>query len=975
MLQEFKKSRIASYVCMALSASIASNAFAFAEETEMKNKLDDIEIIEVTGVRSSLNSALNAKRNSETISDSIIAEEIGKSSDENIAQALSRISGVSLDRDGSDNQTITVRGVKASLNDIKLNGVSMTSNTDSQAVDLSLFSADILSRIDVVKSPAANQEEGSLGASINLYTRAPLSSNKNVNVFTIEARHNDLAEETTPRFSYTGLYKFSDTIGIAGSLFHDQQSVRKEQFSTNGWRLNSETTNNKAFTGATNVLTGETLPDNTAAMMPDAALARVNLDDKTKQGGTFTFQMRPSDATDIRFDASFSRQEIDHQHSQTRLNNLDRKSGSAIADIGILPGDDNTANAVVSAFSKKPGTQAQNGEWTNTTDTFVTGLEIEHAIGDYWLVKGRAGYSDTSQEWSDSYKVNWWSKAANASSNDPNDWCGVDYAYGPEGDYLPEFSYCTNWNNDDPSYWQMGQARVQMREVDDNKAGIYFDASRSFDSDLITSIEFGVKYTDRTKVVTADEAVKKWSQFEDGKTKIFADQVEGVLDSSITDGHFLDGIAPAGMPTTWLSPDIDASIALAFPNGTEGLFLSSPLKSWQVDEKTYGAYVQANFELLDGDITGNFGVRYANTRIEGRSHSGYEYHSDMMFIVDGVSVPASDYDDPVPVADTNDYGEFLPSFTLNYFLSDDVVLRTSAARVMARPSIDDLNPNFRLKSSNMNETPEASGGNTQLAPFLADQFDFSAEWYFEEGALLSAAIFYKDFRSFSYDSSIFREFTNPIDGNCIVDRSALPAEEQLTAMAPCANVQYRTTVNGATAEIQGLEMMYQQHYDFLPGLLKHLGTSINYTYADSEAIVDPEDESNPYNGLPFINTSKHSANATVYWENDDMSFRFAYAYRTKALVDVTAGNSSKIRDDRGTLDFTANFDITKALKLSFSATNLTNSYDRIFNVLTAPEDTGLTKEFTGNLSRVNDSRVDEIYNYGRSYRLSMRYSF
>ncbi|NQZ27970.1 MAG: TonB-dependent receptor [Colwellia sp.] len=973
MLKEFKKSKIASFVCMALTASVASNAFA--EETEKKNKLKEIEVIEVTGVRSSLNSALNAKKNSETISDSIIAEEIGKSSDENIAQALSRIAGVSLDRNGGDSQTITVRGVQASLNDIKLNGVSMTSNTDSQAVDLSLFSADILSRIDVVKSPAANQEEGSLGASINLYTRAPLSSNKNVNVFSVEARYNELAEETTPRFSYTGLYQFSDSIGIAGSLFHDKQSVRKEQFSTNGWRLNSDSTNNKAFTGATNALTGETLPDNTAAMMPDAALARVNLDDKLKQGGTFTFQMRPGDATDIRFDASFSRQEIDHLHSQTRLNNLDRASGKVLADVSIIPGDASTASTVTSAFSKKPGTQAQNGQWANTTDSLITGLEIEHAIGDYWLVKGRVGYSDTSQEWSDSYKVNWWSKAATSSSNEPNDWCGVDYAHGPQGDYLPEFSYCTNWNNEDASYWQMGQARVQMREVDDSKAGYYFDVSRSFDSDLITSVEFGVKYTDRTKAVIADEAVKKWTQFEDGKTKIFADQVDGVLDSSITGGHFLDGIAPVGMPTTWLSPDVNASIALAFPNGTEGQFESSPLKSWQVHEKTYGAYVQANFELLTGDITGNFGVRYAHTEIEGNSHSGYEYPDDIMFVVDGLSVPASDYDAPVSVTDTKDYGEFLPSFTVNYLLTENIVLRTSAARVMARPSIDDLNPNFRLKSSNLNETPEAKGGNTQLEPFLADQFDFSAEWYFEEGALLSAAFFYKDFKSFSYDSSVFKEFTNPIDGNCIVDRSALPPEEQLTAMDPCAKVQYRTSVNGASADIQGMELAYQQHYDFLPGLLKHLGTSINYTYADSEAIVDPEDETNPYNGLPFVNTSKHSANATVYWENEDMSFRFAYAYRTKALVDVTSGNSSKIRDDRGTLDFTANFDITKALKLSFSATNLTKSYDRIFNVLTAPEDSGLTKEFTGDLSSVNDSRVDEIYNYGRSYRLSMRYTF
>lgn len=970
MLQEFKKSRIASYICIALSASVATNAFAFAEETEKKNQLKDVEIIEVTGVRSSLSSALNAKKHSESISDSIIAEEIGKSSDENIAEALSRISGVSLDRNGGDSQTVTVRGVQAALNDIKLNGVSMTSNTDNQSVDLSLFSADILSRIDVIKSPAANQEEGSLGASINLYTRAPLSASKNTNVFTVEGRYNELAEEVTPRFSYTGLYQFSDSMGIAGSLFHDQQSVRKEEFNTNGWRLNSEA-NNKQFIDATNALTGETIPGPTNALMPNAALAKVNLDDKTKQGGTFTFQMRPGDSTDIRFDASFSRQEIEHQHSQTRFTLLDRASGGQAADISIMPGNASMANTVTSAFSKKPGTLNQAASWLNTTDTLVTGLEVEHAIGDYWLVKGRVGYSDTAQDFSDSYRVNWWSKNPNNPSNNPSDWCGVDYATGPEGDSLPEFSYCSNWNNDDPSFWQMGQALVEIREVEDSKSSFYLDASRSFDNDYITSIEFGVKYTDRSKAVTADEAKKTWKQFEDGTTKLFADVIEGVEDSSITGGQFLDGIAPAGFPTTWLSPDVDASIALAFPSGTDGLFVANPLKAWEVDEKTYGAYVQANFELLAGDITGNFGVRYAKTEVAGRSHSGYDYPDDVFFDENGESISQI----TTPVSDEKDYAEFLPSFTINYLFTEDIVLRASAARVMARPTINDLNPSFRLNSKNENTVPTAKGGNTQLDPFLADQVDFSAEWYFEEGALLSAALFYKDFKSFSYDSAVYKEFANPIDGNCIVDRSGLPVEEQSTATAPCADVKYSTSVNGASADIHGLEMAYQQHYDFLPGLLKHLGASINYTYADSEAIIDPADESNPFNGLPFVNTSKHSANATIYWENSYMSYRFAYAYRTKALVDVQSGNSSKIRDDRGTLDFSANFDITKKLKVSFSASNLTNSYDKILNVLTDPADSGLTDEFNGNLDTVYDGRINSIYNYGRSYRLSMRYNF
>ncbi len=230
-MKAFQRNKINTACKTALIAmfGLSTSFIATAAEPEKKKAADDVEVIEVTGVRSSLTSALNAKRDSETISDSIIAEEIGKSSDENIAEALSRVAGVSLDR-GSENQTVTVRGVSAALNDVKMNGISMTSNTDDQAVDLSLFSADILSRIDVVKSPSANQEEGSLGASINLQTLAPLSSKKNTRVLTVEARHNDLSEETTPRFAFNFVQNLNEKIGFAGSLFYEQQDIRKDEY-------------------------------------------------------------------------------------------------------------------------------------------------------------------------------------------------------------------------------------------------------------------------------------------------------------------------------------------------------------------------------------------------------------------------------------------------------------------------------------------------------------------------------------------------------------------------------------------------------------------------------------------------------------------------------------------------------------------------------------------------------------------------
>lgn len=970
--QQFKKTKIASYVCLALSTSVSTNAFA---EEVKENKLEEVEVIEVTGVRSSLTSALNAKRDSDAISDSIIAEEIGKSSDENIAQALSRISGVSLDRNGSDNQTITVRGVQAALNDIKLNGVSMTSNTNDQSVDLSLFSADILSRIDVIKSPSANQEEGSLGAAINLETRAPLSSKENVNVFTAEARYNDLREDVTPRFAYTGIYNVSDNMGFAGSLFYDKQNVRKEEFNIFDAELKKF---KKGKTAISNTNGDDLSGADVWAVLPKFSLARLNLDDKVKQGGTGTFQYRPSDQTDIRLDASFSRQEIKHAQSHTRMHNFHRTPN----EIVVQEGNENMATSVVSAKTGNIGALNQSGRWLNTTDTLVLGAQFEHAIGDDWIISGRLGHSSTDQEYTDGFRMNWGSAEGRDAIdlNDSNTWCGIDYANGPEGDSLPEFTYCDSYRGNDAETMSLGQIRSDRREVDDTKNSIYFDATRGLDNDVITSIEFGVKYTDRSKTVRAEEVFFGTGVFENQDT-ILASDIPGAATSSITEGHFLGGIAPAGLPTDWVYPDIDATIAHVFPNGlSEDLFAPNLLKVWGVDETTYGAYVQANFELLNGDLTGNFGIRYANTEVAGKAYSGNKFAAGLDFLEQDAN--GDDITDVVfPVDAKHDYDNWLPSITLNYLINDDLILRTSAARVLARTNIDSLRPGYEVKNTNLSESPTGKGGNIALDPFLADQFDISLEWYFEEGALLSGALFYKDFKSFTYETTSQRQFDNGVNGNCVVDYSGYadgtPEEvaARNAATAPCAEVDFKQSINGGSGFIQGLELAYQQNYDFLPGLLSHLGSSINYTYADSEAIVDPDNADNPYNGLPFLNTSKHSANATIFWEDEDLSLRLAYAYRTKALSKTTSKNSSIVRDDRGTLDFSANYAVTDNLKVTFSASNLTDSYDKLINVITDPAASGLTKELYSDLSDIPEGRTQAIFNYGRDFRLSLRYSF
>jgi len=973
----FKKSKIASVICLALASS---TVFA-AEESKKNAKNDDTEVIEVTGVRGTLSAELAAKRASDAISDSIIAEDIGKSSDENIAEAISRIAGVSLDGDGN---TVTVRGIEAALNDIKLNGISMTSSTDDQAVDLSLFSADMLSRIDVVKSPSANQEEGSLGASINLQTRAPLSSKKSTHSLSIEGRYDELSEEITPRFSYSFIENFSENLGFSGSFFHDTQNKRQENFSTNGYRLKhyynsalggEKLDNNSIGTKLYDFDSGEALTEITA-LSGGAFKNRIRLSETVKKGGTFTVQYQPGENTDIRLDTTFSRQDSERTQSTLAMKNFDNKTYDD-SEIYVHQEAGKTNTVYRYARAGVSGIISPN-ESESVTDNLLIGLNVEHFIGDYWTINARLGYSDT-QENSFSRSTNWFEKG---ESN--GDYCSVDYVNGPNGDFLPEMNMCTKFDVTRPDGIKLGQYYQGVRDVDDNKTSFHLDTERVFDDSFITSVEFGAKYTERTKYVR-DESMRLGKQYFEAHN---FDAV-GITDHNITDGRFLDGIAPAGSPGSWLFPDIDQTIAIFAPNGIkEDGFDPDPSKAAEQSETTYGAYVQTNYELLDGIIRGNLGIRYAKTEIEGNTESSIRFLSGLDYVEAYMALPENGGDATETRYEfnnfeTNSYDNWLPSATLIWTIQEDLLFRAAAARVMARPKIRDTRPSYSIRvDSDVNE-PSGKGGNVQLDAFVADQYDVALEWYFEEGALLSANLFYKDYASFNYKTTIDRSLTGkdyPLFGqpgapDCLVDQSLVTVDNP----TPCAVIPYSTVTNGGSADILGLEMIYQQNYDFLPGLLQYLGSSINYTYADSKAIVNPDDPESPYNSLQFPKTSKHSANARIFWQDNWSSYRLAYSYRSRSINDPANGPSTTIREARGTLDFSANWDITNKLKLSFSATNLTNSSNKVINVLTNTrgyeDNAGVVREVSNNLDNLSDVRVVSIDSPSRSYRLSLRYKF
>lgn len=947
-----------------------------------------IEEIVVTGIRESIQKARDFKENSDFIGDAYFAEEIGKSSDESITEALQRLPGVTIERggEGGDQGTVVVRGIEPALNLIKFNGVTLTSNTDSQAVDLSSFSADVLSSIVVAKSARAKDEEGSLGGTIYLESAAPLEQPEDIFIVSAEARSNDVTDDTTPRVSASFSKAFSETLGVSGTLFLDDKETRVDNFET---FLGAFTDPRNNPRDAAN--TGTFLGDRDA--LADGFSNYRTFDrDTRKQGGTLTFQWYPAEETEVQFDVAYSDQ------SQDFLMFEDRGIQSSFAqgenqEEGLAVVNTQTGR-VVEYYGNLTGlvqTRQQRGD----TENLVLGLDVEHQIGN-WTFHGKVARSDTDQL----YRFQTWNLVGAGPAADPaaadfgpgNGYCGwrLDGGEGPVD--LPVYFNCPFYNRNDINTLGLNSGSEAEREVSDTLDAFYFDVSRSFDNGPITSVDAGVKYTDREKDRFFAESFFALSTLVQrgivDESSLVDTNGDGLLDvlplTAIgaqgavvnTPSGVLSGIAPQGSPSV-LAADIDGVNAILFPNGVPAdLTTRNPGNQWTVEEETFAAYIQANFEFLEGKISGDIGLRYADTEVTGTNAAGFQFNAE--FIQPNGDFYPSEFASP-DFQDTHSYTELLPSVNVKIQLREDLLLRLSAGRALARPNLDALAPGFLVIDRDPGAAPRGGGGNTRLDPFVADQFDVSLEWYFNDNSLLSAAVFYKDIGSFTFSSTVNRNFANPVTGEpCLVNRSSANPVDRAAATVDqygCADVLFTTEVNGAEADILGLELGYTQVYDNLPGIWRHLGTSVNYTYADSEAEVS-EDPNSVENGFPFPNTSENSLNSTLFWDDGNISLRLAYTYRDEALIQVNNNNQLIARDSRGVLDFSANWNVNYNLVAFFSANNLTDSFDYLYQSTLVSNSPDIPVQVTGtNLDSLPKEAAFRLNHQGRSYRLGVRYTF
>ncbi|HYQ22865.1 TonB-dependent receptor [Stenotrophomonas sp.] len=462
----------------------------------------------------------------------------------------------------------------------------------------------------------------------------------------------------------------------------------------------------------------------------------------------------------------------------------------------------------------------------------------------------------------------------------------------------------------------------------------------------------------------------------------------GVGDLSTTLDGFgkgLDGTTPG----SWLIPDFNriAELLDIYCNCNTGTLggdyrlagvghYGASNNNFDVTEKSYASYLQLDFntELWDRPFRGNLGLRYVRTEIDASGYAPCQAasSSDLSAACEpflGVASATADAGERLLVATTvgHRYDDWLPSLNLAWDLTDTVVLRFGAAKTMARPTLSNLSPSVSGGPTSFLDEDRYYSinlGNPKLDPFRSTNYDLSAEWYFQEGALLSAAVFYKDIETYVQRT---RLLTTWADMGYSLD--LLPA-----GFSPNSLFNVQSYFNTPGGPLKGYELTYQQPFSFLPGFWKNFGVQLNYTHVDSKikylfSSGSGDTIVTTYTENDLLNLSPNSYNATVYYDDGRFSARVSTSYRDAYINQILTqenvwdldGNPYATADVTGkysvkNVDFNMSWKFNKQLTVSFEAINLLDSADERY------VDSAL-------------SLPDRYTHTGRQYYLGLRYKF
>jgi len=876
-----------------------------------------VEEVVVTGsFRDSLKNALDLKRNNAGATDSIVAEDIGDFPDNNLADAMQRIPGVNIDRVGGEGKQISVRGLSADFSRVRINGMETIAagyGNKARSFDFNIFASELFSRIDVKKTQSAETEEGSLGATVDLYTARPLDSTGNTFAIGYSQGYNDLSESSDPRMTaLANIVNDEGTLGASFSVAYSERTVAQQGHNSGRWEaLGSATSGTNRWANAA-ALPAEVNAAN-IPRFPRQLDREIGLD---RLGVTGAVQWQIADSTSLTLDVMHA----DLGYTQTDLTltpiSMARTGATGRRETTLQEYSyDASTNSLEYAKLNGVDVRSENAFVDADTTFDQYSLAFNHDFTDNLRAKVLVGTSKSKMDLKEESTVIL--ERFNA---------GFSYDYRGNA-FDPELSYGFDLEN--PNSWQISELRDRPgyteNTYDVGQVDFAWDLNETFTVKAGASIkEFGFD-NDKSQ---RDRAVLNQTAPQGTSVSVPAGCGLTLADMAVSSD--LGSIyTPSNGANTFFLPNINAIADKTglFTDSTCFPLVNTAGENRSVEEKDTGYYAQVDFdtELFGLPFRGDAGVRKVETK---QTSTG---------LVSGTEVTVK-----------RNYTDTLPSVNLALEPVADVILRASWAEVMTRPSLGNLTPGGSVDVFNRAYT----AGNPNLDPFRAEATDLSVEWYFAEESLLSLAWFQKDIESF------------PATVRIDVPWSSLGLPDSLLASGPATTADifnYRTTGNGEGGELNGWELQYQQPFNFGPDWLRNFGIKTNITSIESE--VNTGTAAAPV-WTRLNGQSDESYNATLWYENESgFSGRISYTFRSdyqstaatvaKDAAGQTAGSDNT--DDVAVVDASFAYQFNDNVKFTFDALNLTDE----------PE-TLLISDY---------ELVDTTLKSGRQFYLGVQYSF
>ena len=713
-------------------AAPAATAATNTADSKKTKKEEEIEVIEVRSFAGSLIQSLNVKRFNDTVSETISADDLGALPDVSMADALTRLPGISAVRTGGQASEINIRGMEGGFVFSTLNGREQVSTNGKRNIEFDQYPSELINSAAVYKSPKASLIEGGVAGTVELQTASPLKATKEHN-FVMNARgsFNDRANEVSDAtetgnrlsFSYQGKF-LDETLGVSLGYARLFQPSVATQFV--GFNYNQE----RDLDGAA----GDTAQE----LVSEGFEMQHRGGEETRNGYVAALEWQPNDKLRVKADAFISKFDTE---AFARGFRAKFESGTAIIDNPVIVDNIMVGGTVKRRSDGMTRVEMVNDDNTDYDEVRSYGFNTQYDVTDNWTVAVDVAHSSSSSNFRNGLLWSLASTDATAARPvvDPN----VSITYQLNGLNLPGIGISNAASFTDINKMMVSKYGIYPTLNTDEVDAYRFDSTYKLENDYISSVEAGMRYSERD--YTNDRQV-----FEYGSDALFLSSepplrlTQDMVKRVDFKGEF------AAFPS-YLAVDLDKALNAWFPNG-----IPQPKQTWgngysglanpvaggkstpwsvtesgDVAEKVVSAYVMANLDMqvFNLPLTGNFGVRMVETTqkasnmtyVDGDPAKGAQYITDEAGLVT---------DDYAPSVVGLTYTDYLPSLNLNLAMTDNDQLRFAYAKVMSRPPINQLSS---VTTFNIASNGDVSGSSTRspfLKPFYADQFDLSYERYF-----------------------------------------------------------------------------------------------------------------------------------------------------------------------------------------------------------------------------------------------------